>query len=97
MSDMQGTEPAGEVRQAPVEVERIAPAALALFKAEMRERGVELADYELFFYEQPDAWIVSAGYRFKPPGWRGSVSGHPDYDVTIGKQDLRVRSVFLAR
>jgi hypothetical protein len=78
-------------------VDSIAPEALNVFKQEMARRQVDLLEYDLYFYRTDELFVVATDYRKKPKGYRGSVPGHPDYEVHIFRKDNRVKSVSIAR
>lgn len=81
----------------PRPVQSVDPTMLRVFNEAMKERGVNVADYDLYFYETDESIIISAAYKGKPRTMRGSMPGFPDYEVEIRRRDASLESVRVPR
>jgi hypothetical protein len=82
---------------APRQVDAVPPEALAAFHRELEARGVDLSLYQPYFEETDSELLLTALYKLKPRGLRGSVAGHPDYTVVVSRSDFTVTRVSLGR
>jgi len=81
----------------PTPVDSIDPAALRVFRDEMKKRAIDLSKYDLFFFATETSYIIVTSYQQKPPGLRGSLAEFPDYEVEILRKDNSIKSITIAR
>jgi hypothetical protein len=81
----------------PRPVAEIPDGARAAFERAMAKQGVDLKLYKVSYFTQDNHFIVVTSYSEKPPRFRGSVPGFPDYEVSISKIDYSILKVVLSR
>ena len=87
---------AGETKL-PDPVKSIPDDAKAILVAALRERHVDTDLSVHPYFQRDERYSVGVYYKKKTPGLRGSDPKHPDYDVEIQRNPLKLLRVSIAR